>query len=239
MFEDAMMESGGRINTRSKYYTVFGALLNGCVLAALILVPLLHPQALPKSEMTAMLVAPPPPPPPPTPRPLPQIQPVRAVPMLNEFIAPRTIPARINTGRDTAQPPAATSNMQDMGAAAAPPGSLFDILGSGGQPVVQAPPPQKVRVSQGVMAGNIVSGPKPAYPAIAKQARIQGTVILSATISKSGSIENLSVVSGPAMLAPAAIDAVRQWRYRPYLLNGAPVEVQTLVNVTFTLGASE
>jgi len=235
MFEDAMMESGGRINTRSKYYTIFGALLNGCVLAALILVPLLHPQALPKSEMTAMLVAPPPPASPPPP-PVPQVQQVRSVPMLSEFIAPRTIPAQIHTGRDTSQPPVPGANMQEMGAAASPaPGGLFDLLGTG-QPVVHAPTPNKVRVSQGVMAGNLVSRPDPVYPAIAKDARIQGTVILSATISKTGSIENLTVVSGPAMLAPAAIEAVRQWRYRPYLLNGEPVEVQTLVNVTFSLG---
>jgi len=236
MFEDAMMESAGRINTRSKYYTVFGALLNGCLLAALILVPLLHPQALPKSEMTAMLVAPPPPASPPPP-PVPQVQQVRSVPMLSEFIAPRIIPAQIHTGRDTSQPPAPGSNMQDAGAGLSPAlGDLFGSPSGEGRAVVQAPPPQKVRVSQGVMAGNIVSSPKPAYPAIAQQARIQGTVILSATISKTGSIENLTVVSGPALLAPAAIEAVRQWRYRPYLLNGMPVEVQTQVNVTFTLG---
>ena len=61
-------------------------------------------------------------------------------------------------------------------------------------------------------------------------------MVLSATISKSGTIENLTLVSGPAMLAQAAEDAVKQWRYKPYLLNGEPVEVQTQVNVTFSLG---
>jgi protein TonB len=76
----------------------------------------------------------------------------------------------------------------------------------------------------------------PQYPAIAKAARIQGTVVLQATISKTGSIENLRVVSGPPMLQQAAMDAVRQWRYRPYLLNGDPVEVETTVNVVFNLG---
>jgi protein TonB len=110
------------------------------------------------------------------------------------------------------------------------------MFGGAPLPVVKAPVPNKIIVSQGVMAGSILSRPEPAYPAIAKQARIQGTVILSATISRAGTIENLTVVSGPAMLAQAAMDAVRNWRYRPYLLNGQPVEVQTLVNVTFTLG---
>jgi protein TonB len=76
----------------------------------------------------------------------------------------------------------------------------------------------------------------PTYPPIAKAARVQGTVVLQALISKQGTIENLKVVSGPAMLQQAAEDAVRQWRYRPYLLNNEPVEVETTVNVIFTLG---
>jgi protein TonB len=76
----------------------------------------------------------------------------------------------------------------------------------------------------------------PIYPPIAKAARVQGTVVLQATISKTGTIENLQVVSGPAMLQQAAMDAVKQWRYRPYLLNNEPVEVDTTVNVIFTLG---
>ena len=76
----------------------------------------------------------------------------------------------------------------------------------------------------------------PIYPPIAKAARVPGTVVLQATISKQGTIEDLHVVSGPAMLQQAALDAVRQWRYRPYLLNNEPVEVETTVNVIFTLG---
>jgi protein TonB len=77
---------------------------------------------------------------------------------------------------------------------------------------------------------------QPIYPPIAKAARVQGTVVLQATISKSGTIENLKVISGPAMLTGAALDAVRTWRYRPYLLNNEPVEVDTTINVIFTLG---
>ena len=75
----------------------------------------------------------------------------------------------------------------------------------------------------------------PAYPPIAKANGIQGTVVLQATISRSGTIENLRVVSGPVMLQQAAMDAVKEWRYRPYLLNGEPVEVETTVNVVFKL----
>jgi len=86
------------------------------------------------------------------------------------------------------------------------------------------------------MAGNLLQKTIPQYPAIAKAARIQGTVVLQATISKGGGIENLRVVSGPPMLQQAALDAVRSWRYKPYLLNGDPVEVETTVNVVFNLG---
>jgi len=73
-------------------------------------------------------------------------------------------------------------------------------------------------------------------PPIAKAARVSGTVVIQATISKSGTIENLKVISGPAMLQQSALDAVRSWRYRPYLLNNDPVEVETTINVIFTLG---
>jgi protein TonB len=76
----------------------------------------------------------------------------------------------------------------------------------------------------------------PMYPPIAKAARVSGTVVLQATISKTGTIINLRVISGPAMLQASAMDAVRSWRYRPYLLNNEPVEVDTTVNVVFSLG---
>ena len=76
---------------------------------------------------------------------------------------------------------------------------------------------------------------QPLYPSAAKAARIQGPVVLRAVISKEGTIENLAVQSGHPMLVKAAIDAVRQWRYRPYLLNGDPFEVETQVTVNFVL----
>jgi TonB family protein len=103
-------------------------------------------------------------------------------------------------------------------------------------PKIQTAPSQKVVVSSGVMQSNRIGGENPTYPAIAKAARIQGTVVLQATISKSGAIENLRVVSGPPMLQMAAMEAVRGWRYKPYLLNGEPIEVETQVNVVFSLG---
>jgi protein TonB len=86
-----------------------------------------------------------------------------------------------------------------------------------------------------MMEGNLIHRVQPEYPQLARQARIQGTVVLRAIISRDGKIENLQVLSGHPLLAPAAIEAVRQWRYRPYLLNDQPVEVETRVTVNFTL----
>jgi protein TonB len=83
--------------------------------------------------------------------------------------------------------------------------------------------------------GDLIRKIQPAYPPIARSARIQGAVVLQAVISKMGTIENLRVLSGHPMLTSAAIDAVRQWRYRPYVLNGEPVEVETQITVHFSL----
>lgn len=95
--------------------------------------------------------------------------------------------------------------------------------------------PKQLSVSSAVMQGNLLTKTIPIYPPAAKKAKIQGTVVLSAVISKDGNIENLQVLSGPQELQQSAIDAVRQWRYKPYLLNGDPVEVKTTVNIVYNL----
>jgi TonB family protein len=99
-------------------------------------------------------------------------------------------------------------------------------------------PPATIHVSAGVMAGNRVGGNAPAYPAIAKAAHVEGTVVLAAEISRDGAVQDLRVISGPPMLQAAAIDAIRTWTYKPYLLNGEPVAVHTQINVVFNLGGS-
>jgi protein TonB len=117
-------------------------------------------------------------------------------------------------------------------------GGLFAGMGTA-PPVVPravAKPTGPIKVSSGTVAGNIISKPEPVYPAIAKAAHVQGAVILHAIISKDGTIENLSVISGNGMLVNAARDAVSRWRYKPYLLNGEPVEVETSITVNFTFG---
>src|SRR5271165_4200238 len=98
--------------------------------------------------------------------------------------------------------------------------------------------PTKVRVSSGVAQGLLVHQVKPAYPTLAVQARIQGTVVLQAVIAKDGTVQDLRVVSRHPLLVQAAMDAVKLWRYKPYLLNDQPVEVDTQINVNFTLGGN-
>ncbi len=97
-------------------------------------------------------------------------------------------------------------------------------------------PPGKIMMSSGVAQGNRIDGEAPKYPAIAKAAGVQGTVVLRVTISEGGTVEDQKVISGPPMLEAAAMDAVRTWRYKPYLLNGKPIKVETLVNIVFSLG---
>jgi periplasmic protein TonB len=105
-----------------------------------------------------------------------------------------------------------------------------------GQTVVKAAPKGPLTISAGVANGMLIHQTAPVYPQIAKAARVSGTVELQATISKAGAITDLHVVSGPAMLRQAAVDAVRTWRYKPYKLNSEPTDVETTINVNFTLG---
>lgn len=95
--------------------------------------------------------------------------------------------------------------------------------------------PMRVRVSQGVMQGMVISKVPPTYPSDAKVAKIQGPVVMSVIIGKDGNVQDVRLITGHPLLAPAAIDAVKQWKYRPYLLNGSPVEVDTQITVNFTL----
>ena len=95
--------------------------------------------------------------------------------------------------------------------------------------------PLKLRIAQGVAEGNILHKVPPRYPLEAKQKNITGDVILGFTIDRSGNVTGLKIISGHPLLAPAAVDAVRQWKYRPYLLNGEPVDVETTARISFRM----
>jgi protein TonB len=158
--------------------------------------------------------------------------------MNNQLTAPTKIPHDIKIVNAKEAPPTQSfgvAGMEGLGGSAG--GVIGGVFGnSAPAPKVKAEAPKKVNISGGVAQGMLLNKTSPTYPPIAKAARVSGTVVLRATISKTGTIENLTIVSGPAMLQGAATDAVRTWRYRPYLLNGEPVEVETTVNVVFTLG---
>jgi TonB family protein len=97
-------------------------------------------------------------------------------------------------------------------------------------------PKGPVRVSGGIAAGSKIGGENPKYPADARKAHVEGTVALRAIIGKTGAITNLQVISGPEELRQSAMDAVRTWQYKPYLLNGEPTAVETTINVNYSLG---
>ncbi|MGD0214743.1 MAG: energy transducer TonB [Terriglobales bacterium] len=120
-----------------------------------------------------------------------------------------------------------------------PSDSLPHSLGVGFPVVIPARPlPVKPLIVSHWAEGNLIYRVQPIYPTLARQARIQGTVELRAVISKAGTIENLVLVHGHPMLSAAAIEAVRQWRYRPYLLNDEPIEVETEITVNFLLSGN-
>ena len=239
MFEDSLIESGNKLKTKRGVTTVVSFTLQCLLLGILILIPLIYTDALPKQQLMTFLVAPPPPPPPPPP---PAAAPVRVVKMTSEIVngqlrTPTKIPQKVEIIKeDEAPPPMMGSGMLGVpgGTGSSAGGVIGGILGATAA-VPKVATPQRVRVSSGVSQGLLIKKVTPNYPPLARQARIQGQVVLQAEISKDGTIQNLQLISGHPMLAPAAIEAVKQWRYRPYLLNGEPVAVETQVIVNFSL----
>jgi protein TonB len=157
--------------------------------------------------------------------------------MNNQLVAPTKIPKDIKVIQEKEAPPQQSFGGVAGGLGGADGGIAGGLFSNIPPPKVKAEAPKKVNISGGVAAGMLLQKTIPLYPPIAKAARVAGTVVLQANISKTGTIENLRVISGPPMLQQAAMDAVKSWRYKPYLLNSEPVEVETTVNVVFTLGS--
>lgn len=153
------------------------------------------------------------------------------------IIAPRVVPFEIVTNDDTDLVPSAPEfSSTGIGTGRGPGDGIAHSIGDGLPVVIPAPPAVvKPLLVSHLAEANLLHKVQPIYPSLARQARVQGAVELRAIISKTGTIENLVVVSGHPMLASAAVEAVRQWRYRPYLLNNQPVEVETEITVNFSL----
>jgi len=235
MFEDSTFETMGRIQTRSRGWMMATLAFNSSILLALVIIPIIHPEMLPQITNTFLMDAPTP-----VEEPKPVVRTEQVTTARSEMpggviLVPRLIPSKPwipGKGQDPGP-----IGPVDLGGGPNVMGSQDDPFnGRGTHPDVrQAAPAATQHVSSGVMQGMLIYKVIPTYPAVAQAIRASGTVVLQATISKTGAIENLRVVEGPAMLRQAAVDAVRQWRYRPYMLNGQPVEVETTVDVQFML----
>lgn len=245
MFEDSLIESADVLKTKRPAATAISLLLQSLLVAAMAALPLLYTEALPKVSLTSLVALGPPPPAPAPARP--DAARLATRPRDSDMVGqrlrePQVIP-RIVAHIDESEAPMPAVSSAGFGV----PGGTGDsaagnVLNSIVTLTPAAPVPRPavsapLRVSQGVAQGFLVHPVKPMYPPLARQARIQGAVVVQAIIGKDGTVENLRLISGHPMLAPAAIEAVRQWRYRPYTLNGMPVEVETEITVNFVLGA--
>jgi periplasmic protein TonB len=244
MFDELVVSSANPTHTHKSWTVALSAVLQAVIVGVFILIPLLVTEALPKEMVATWITAPAPPPPPPPPPPKVQVvKPTVKLIQAGKLTAPTVIPKKVNIIKEEAQPP-------DVGAVGVvggvpggmPGGSAGGVLGGiiggtgGGPPPPPKATPQRIRVGGNVQQANLIHQVMPVYPEIAKTAHIQGTVILHAIISKEGTVQELQYISGPPLLMRSAMDAVRQWRYRPTLLNGEPVQVDTTISVVFTLG---
>jgi protein TonB len=237
MFSDSLLEFG--VQRKRKFFaTTTSFIINILAIIVMLLIPLAFTEQLPRAQLLTFLVAPPPPPPPPPPAAAPVQRVVRQIEtdMLSSgaLRTPSKIPQKIQMIKEEEAPPPmpATGGVVGGVPGGIPGGQMGGVIGSvitssnlAAVPKFVPVIPQRVRISAGVTRGLLIHRVEPTYPTLAKAARVQGD----------GQITNLQLVSGHPMLVPAALTAVRQWRYKPYLLNGQPVEVETTITVIFTL----
>jgi protein TonB len=240
MFEESLVESRvGHVSSSKRWTMVGSTALQLALLGVVMVLPLLHPEGMPfRVDGPRVLV------------PLMPKPPVRV-----EQLQRASVASSLSVPAETAMRPLILTTMlpgRSEGVSDAPPlaplgigvglpNGLPDGIGRfGSGPVVsvasaRAPGP-RLQVSTGVLQGMLIAPIRPVYPVIAKAARVQGTVVVEAVISRTGTIESLHVVSGPEMLQKAALEAIREARYRPFRLNGEPTDVETMITVNFRLG---
>jgi protein TonB len=253
MFEQTFVEGTGKTN---KSWTVLVSFIGQIVLIVVaVILPLIYTDVLPATTLQSFLVAPPPPPPPPPP-PAAQ-QPVKVVKVIprqfdaGKLMAPKSVPKEIAVIKEDELPPPSSGVAGVVGgvgggmAGGAISGVLGGIIGgipSAAPPPPPPPPPQhkeaaitRIKVGGNVQSAMIIRKTPPVYPQLAKSARVSGVVHLAAAIAKDGTIQELHSLGGPALLIQAAMDAVKTWIYKPTMLNGEPVQVETTIDVNFTL----
>jgi len=245
MFDDLVISSAQPKRTKTWWTVLLSSAVQVGIVVVMILIPLIYTEALPKQMLTTFLVAPAPPPPPPPPPAAVQriVKPVARLIQQGKMMAPTVIPKKVEMIKEEELPP----DVGAVGVLGGVPGGIAGgsaggVLGGiiGGVGSNMPPPPNaatsRIRVGGNVQAAAIVRQVMPQYPPIAKTAHISGTVVLHAIIGKDGSVQDLQYMSGPPLLMKSALDAVKQWRYKPTMLNGEPVEVDTTISVVFTLG---
>lgn len=239
MFQGILLETTPAERRRRKLTLLASILSEGLVLAAVIAIPLLYLDAVPGLSVHAQSIE----------TPVSDLRPVEivgathagagqrsvALAQPGQYVVQRTVQnAGLVTNLMRPESDEVTTNQLLVRSGSCCTSAIGDAIGSA--PPRPAPPPRPamLRMSQ-LDPGMIVRQVNPVYPALAKATRTQGEVVLRATIGSAGEIENLQVVSGHPLLAPAALDAVRQWRFRPYYLNGSAIEVQAQITVRFVL----
>lgn len=244
MFEDALFATNRRRNPQQRWAATLSFSIQVALVTFLVAVPLFFTEALPLDKLSSVIMLPPVPAAPAPKPPAEQVHQQQTDSNLDRegrIVAVVRIPTHIATLNDVAPPPrigadagveGGTGNSEDANAV------MHSILSDTARTVAiptRAVPTKPTRVSH-IDEGLLIRKVEPVYPHIAKIAHLQGTVYLHAVIGRDGSIQQLQAVSGPPMLLQAALDAVKQWRYRPYILNGEPVEVETQITVVFRLG---
>lgn len=239
MFSQSFVELSDADRRRKRATQTGSFIVQTIILGILIILPLWFVDILPVQSLATFLVAPPPPPPPPPPA-APTVKATRVSEVVNgELRAPSKIPEKVKMIKEEEAPPPSSGGVIGGVVGGVPGGSIGGVLGSiisntrtSGPPPAAAVP-KRLRISSGISEGMLTHRVEPVYPTIAQRAHIGGTVELRALIAKDGTIQNLQLISGHPLLVPAAMDAVKEWRYRPYILNGEPLEVETTVIVNF------
>src|SRR6266849_2588155 len=238
LFHDSLIVSGANSRPRNPWAAVGSVTLLSLLLLALVVIPLFHTDTLPKRETLTMLYV----------LPAAAASNVTRLPVLTSTSrntpTNMRIPSAVHTTQEAPSPPLDTAGGLVRGVPGGvfggiPGGALSEVLRStGSAPVLAktpAPTPKRIRVPARIAEANLVYDVAPKYPPEAGRAQIEGTVVLLAVIAKDGSVEDVRVKSGLSVLEQAAIEAVNQWRYRPYLLNGEPLEVDSQITIDFTL----
>jgi len=246
MFDELVESTPTPKRTNKPWTVVVSAIVQAAMLGILILIPLIYTEALPKQMLTTFLVAPAPPPPPPPPAaPVTKVvKPIARIIQAGKMMAPSVIPKKAQIIKEEELPPdvgavgvvGGVPGGVPGGQAGGVLGGIIGGIGSNLPPPPKAATPQRIRVGGNVQQARMIHMVQPVYPTIAKQAHIQGTVVLHAIIAKDGTVQELQLNGGPPLLVRAAMDAVKQWRYQPTMLNGEPVEVDTTISVIFSLG---